>query len=415
MSKILAYTSPARGHLFPILPTLLELQRGGHEVHVCTLASELDRVRAVGLSARPIAQAIEARELDDWKGTNPKAAIDRTLSTFMDRAAHEVPDLSSAIAAVRPDVLFVDVNAWGAIAAAEVSKLPFAVFAPYFLDLDLPGRPPFGMGLAPARSAFSALRDRVVRSLGAMMLRPHLKKLNALRQGLGLSPIDRLGSLALQADRVVYLTAEPFEYTHGHWPSKVSFVGPGLWEPPAKEPSALTPASRPLVLVTCSSEQQNDSRLIRTALEALASEDVDVIATTAAIDPAEFTAPPNAKVLRYAPHGPILRQAAAVVCHGGMGITQKALAAGVPVCVVPFGRDQLDVARHVEMAEAGVRLPVGDLTIERMRAAVKQTITKRPGAQKIASAFAAIDGPKKSAAVLESLGPKEFGGAVHAG
>ncbi len=47
----------------------------------------------------------------------------------------------------------------------------------------------------------------------------------------------------------------------------------------------------------------------------------------------------NACVERFGPHGPILRRAAAVVCHGGMGVTQRTLAAGVPVCVVPFGRD----------------------------------------------------------------------------
>jgi hypothetical protein len=41
-----------------------------------------------------------------------------------------------------------------------------------------------------------------------------------------------------------------------------------------------------------------------------------------------------------------------------MGITQKALAAGVPVCVIPFGRDQLEVARHVEIAGAGTRVSV---------------------------------------------------------
>ena len=34
---------------------------------------------------------------------------------------------------------------------------------------------------------------------------------------------------------------------------------------------------------------------------------------------------------------------------GGAGATQKALASGVPVCVVPFGCDQLEVARRVEV------------------------------------------------------------------
>jgi hypothetical protein len=34
MSRFLAYTSPARGHLYPIAPTVLELAGRGHDVHV---------------------------------------------------------------------------------------------------------------------------------------------------------------------------------------------------------------------------------------------------------------------------------------------------------------------------------------------------------------------------------------------
>ena len=41
MTRFLAYTSPARGHLYPIIPTLLELTHRGHNVHMRTLASEV--------------------------------------------------------------------------------------------------------------------------------------------------------------------------------------------------------------------------------------------------------------------------------------------------------------------------------------------------------------------------------------
>lgn len=53
--------------------------------------------------------------------------------------------------------------------------------------------------------------------------------------------------------------------------------------------------------------------------------------------------------MRFVPHEAVLERAACVVCHGGMGITQKALAAEVPVVVVPFGRDQVETARRVEL------------------------------------------------------------------
>jgi UDP:flavonoid glycosyltransferase YjiC (YdhE family) len=32
--KILAYTSPSNGHLYPLIPTLLELRRRGHHIVV---------------------------------------------------------------------------------------------------------------------------------------------------------------------------------------------------------------------------------------------------------------------------------------------------------------------------------------------------------------------------------------------
>lgn len=401
MSRLLAYTSPARGHLFPILPTLLEMRARGHEVVVYTLADELPRLRALGLEAHAIDPAIEALTLEDWKASNPLAAVHRTLSTWLARAAHELPELRAACASHRPDVLLVDVNTWGAITAAEASGVPFAVYSPYFLDFDIPGRPPFGLGLAPRAGLVGRLRDRVIRALMKGTIGGYMRRLDALRSPLGLPSVATLGELALRANTLLYLTAEPLEYTHGGWPEKVRLVGPGLWEPPAE--GDLPASSRPVALVTCSTEYQDDGRLIEVALEALAAEDLDVVATTAAVDPSRFRAPPNATVTRFAPHGPLLRRAAVVVCHGGMGITQKALAAGVPVCVVPFGRDQLDVARHVEVAGAGASVSPAKLTPERLRTAIRLARSRRAGAEEIAKAFASAGGAPACASALEEI------------
>jgi len=84
------------------------------------------------------------------------------------------------------------------------------------------------------------------------------------------------------------------------------------------------------------------------------------------------------RVERFVPHGPVLARAAAVVCHSGMGIVQKAVAAGVPIAAVPFGRDQPEVARRVVEAGAGVRLRTKDLTPERLRATVREALAMRP-------------------------------------
>ena len=128
-----------------------------------------------------------------------------------------------------------------------------------------------------------------------------------------------------------------------------------------------------------------------------------MVVTTAAVDPDGFDPPPNARVERFVPHGHLIPRAACVVCHGGMGITQRALAAGVPACVVPFGRDQLDVAGHVTWCDAGTRLSPLRLNPARLRAAVRAAIGKRAGAQAVAARFALAGGAHEGAEAVEEL------------
>ena len=127
-----------------------------------------------------------------------------------------------------------------------------------------------------------------------------------------------------------------------------------------------------------------------------------MVVTTADVDPTGLRTPANVRLERFLPHTPLLERAACVVCHAGMGITQKALAHGVPVVAVPFGRDQPEVARRVEVARAGVRLPARKLTADRLRGAVG-AVELRSGAERIAAAFAAAGGPAAAADAIERL------------
>jgi len=247
------------------------------------------------------------------------------------------------------------------------------------------------------------LRDRLLSPVLFGIYNRQAPELDAVRAGLGAPPVRRIERAMLRAPLMLYMTAEPFEYPRSDWPPSVRMVGPGIWDPPAKSPAWLEELERPLVLVTCSTEFQNDGKLVQAALEAFAGEDVSVVVTTGGVDPSSFTPPPNAHVERFVPHRPVLERAACVVSHGGMGITQKAFAAGVPVCVVPFGRDQFDVARHVEVADAGTRLPASRLRPDRLRSTVREAMGKKAGAERIASAFASAGGPRAATEALERL------------
>ncbi|MDP9479359.1 MAG: glycosyltransferase [Actinomycetota bacterium] len=403
MARYLVYTSPARGHLYPIVPALEELGRRGHEVVVRTLASEVELLRGLGFEAAAMDPAIERREIDDWKARTSIGALRVSLRGFFDRAHHDGPDLLRAIEEERPDALLVDINTWGAMAVAETAGLPWATWCPYFLPIPSPDTPPFGLELPPARGPLGRWRDKLLRPLVFAIYNRLAPELDAVRVKLDAPPLGNIPRSMVRAPLMLYMTAEPFEYPRLSWPNSVRAVGPGIWDPPADRPAWLEELDGPLVLVTLSTEFQNDRKLVDTAFAALAGEDVNVVATTGAADPSTFAPPPNARVVRFVPHRPVLERAACVVCHGGMGITQKALAAGVPVCVVPFGRDQFEVARRVEVAGAGTRLPAGRLRPDSLRAAVREAMSRKVGAKRLAAAFAAAGGPRAAAGALEGL------------
>ena len=404
MARVLAYTSPARGHLYPVVPILDGLAGRGHQIAIRTLASQVTLMRDRGFAAAPISTRVEGLVHDDYKARTPQGSLKRGVAKFAARAEYEVTDLHAAIEAEQPDVLLVDAMSWGASAVAAAWGGPWAQWFPYPLPVPSRDVPPFGPGLRPASGSLGRLRDRVLRPLLlSSMQKIFLPSVNAARDAVGEAPFASITDMFTAAPLVLYMTAEPFEYPRSDWPASVRMVGPCCWDPPADPPTWLAKIEQPIVLVSTSSEFQDDGRLVTTALEALADEHVYVVATIPAAEIPSTSILANAHVEPFLPHAPILARAACAVTHGGAGVTQKALAAGVPVCVVPFGRDQLEVARRVEVADAGTRLPARRLNPERLRAKIREAMTKREGASRVADGFAATGGPTGAAHAIEGL------------
>ena len=73
---------PHLGHLLPISALLAELSRRGHTVHVRTLSTGVEIGQRLGFTADAIDPRIEEIEHDDWKATNPVAALKRSVAVF---------------------------------------------------------------------------------------------------------------------------------------------------------------------------------------------------------------------------------------------------------------------------------------------------------------------------------------------
>jgi MGT family glycosyltransferase len=233
----------------------------------------------------------------------------------------------------------------------------------------------------------------VVHAIENVMLPP----INGIRAEVGVQEVASIDEFLRQAPLMFVASGKPFQYLQTEWGDAVLMIGPCAVEPePEMKSDWLESINQPIVLVTTSSEEQADADLITTAIKALTDEPVHVVATMPA-EQAGVTATPNSTVCRFVPHGLVLDRAACAVTHGGMGATQKALARGVPVCVVPYGRDQFEVARRAEVARCGTRLPAKRLSPPRLRAKVHEAMSMADGARRVAAGFEATGGVARGA------------------
>jgi MGT family glycosyltransferase len=283
--------------------------------------------------------------------------------------------------------------------------------------IPVPGKgiPPYGPGLKPMRGPLGRLRDALgwkvmERVFGKAML----PGLNKLRRQHGLPELRSPIALFEPPYRLIAMTAEPLEYHRTDLPPTVHLVGSSPWEGPAERPAWLDEPGDPWVLVTCSTDYQGDEDLARVAAEALRDEPVRVLLTLAdAYDESSVRTGGNLRVERFVPHSHVLPEAVAVVCHGGMGIVSKAASAGVPTVVVPFGRDQPEIARRVVECGAGVMLKPKDLTPEKLREAVRSARSMTESARAVAAQLDPQGSPARFAdAALSLLGDRVPNGTL---
>jgi hypothetical protein len=148
-------------------------------------------MRDRGFDAAPVDPAIESIRPDDYLARTPLGAQKRAVRTLCRRAEHDAADLQRAIGQAAPDVLLVDANAWGAMAAAEAWGGPWACWCPYPLPLPSRDAPPFGPGLTPASGPGGKLRDAMLRLVVfGSLVRIVLPRVNQVRDRVGVPPLQ---------------------------------------------------------------------------------------------------------------------------------------------------------------------------------------------------------------------------------
>lgn len=192
-----------------------------------------------------------------------------------------------------------------------------------------------------------------------IILSQGMADLRNTRKILGLPPLRSLYAYIYQLSKVLILTSRAFDSKAEVAPN-YQYVGPILDDPSWTEAwQSPWPSDSldPLVVVSLSTTYQHQEDVLQKVLDALDGLKVRGLITLGpTLDQTQFKIPANVVVRQSVPHAQVFPLASVVVSHGGHGTVTRALASGVPLVCIPFGRDQPTNAACIVAKGAGLQL-----------------------------------------------------------
>lgn len=424
--KIVIATTPAPGHVNPMLGIARILIREGHEVIGFTGSAFRERVESVGATFRPILASADQDVVDPFakypelKTTPPGLELLRLIieRLFVDHIPAQYEGLQRVLREFPADMLIGDDYFCGLLPmllGPRSERPPIALFGTSILHWNRDDGAPNFLGLAPAltqaqREQYAAIaqeHDRVVEQ-------PIARHLNELLAATGVQPLSTslFESMAGLADAYMQLTVPSFEFPRPLPPS-VHFIGT-LPIIPKQVP--LPPwadeldGRRRVVLVTQGTVANHDfSLLVGPTLAALANEPDLLVVVTAGGRPIEAIpgpVPANARLASYLPFEWILPRADVLVTNGGYGSVNQAMSYGVPLVTAGLTEDKADVNARVDWSGVGIDLGTNKPGAELLHGAVRtvlDTETYRARASSMAAEFARTNTRAEILAIVSEL------------
>ncbi|QPF89911.1 glycosyltransferase [Bradyrhizobium commune] len=430
--KILIASTPATGHLNPLLAITKILLAENHEIAFLTGSAFRDRVEASG--ARFFSLSGDAdfdpsnvfSRAPELKTTPPgfdwlRIACERL---FVEAIPAQHDGLLQVLRQFPADVIVGDDMLFGVLPmllGPRSQRPPIVLCGTSFLHWTREDGAPNFLGLPPATS--NEQRDQyavIGREYDAAVDQPVLLRLNRALKSLGVGPISMpmFHSVVALADAYLQLSVPSFEFPR-EIPPGVHFVG----TPPIIAKQVPPPSwgkdldgSRKVVLVTQGTvANHNFDLLVAPTLAALADEpDILVVATAGGrpVDAIPGKVPSNARVASYLPFEWLLPKVDVLVTNGGYGSVNQAMSFGIPLVTAGTTEDKADVNARVAWSGVGINLATNEPTQEALRKAVR-TVLDRPSyklrASQIADEFAEIDTRSEILRVIGELVTDETG------
>ena len=384
-SSFLFTTWEGGGNVMPAVEAARKLAARGHRVRFMSESCNRPEAEAAGTEFRPWMRAPNRKDRSpasqtykDWAAATPQEGL---LSVIRDvwcgPALAYAEDIVEELRRDAADLVVTSEMLFGVMAGCESVGQRFVTLAPNISLSPLPGVPPLGPGLAPARNAEErAMHAEVARAVQGLF-DSGAPALNAARAALGLAPVAHVMDQLRAAEAELLATSRAFDFPSDALPARVRYVGPQLADPGWARPWVSPwPQSdtRPMVAVGFSTTFQNHAGVLQNVIDALAPLPVRALVTLGGSIAAGALRPgANCAVVESAPHGAVMSRASLVVTHGGHGTIMRALVGRVPTLVIPHGRDQNDNAVRIAERGAGLSL-MPDAPVAAIRAACERLL-----------------------------------------
>ncbi|CAN5744050.1 glycosyltransferase [soil metagenome] len=425
MAEILIASMQPVGHIGPLLNVAEGLVARGDRVTVLTASQHADRIRAVGAVPAALPAEAEFDETDlegEFPGRAETSGIERLnfdiTQVFLSPMPHQTAALTELLQTGRYDAVISDAGFFGILPfllGDPAARPPFLTYSTTPLMVSSRDHAPFGLGKKPSATAVGRLRNRALNLVTHnVLMRPTQRAANQLLHRLNSRELPVfLFDSGMFADRIIAPTVPDFDYPRTDLPHNVRYVGavhprPSVGFPPPSWWPELDD-DKPVVHVTQGTIDNADlGRLLEPTLEALADEDVIVVATTGGrpLDQLTIPLPANARLAEYIPHDQLLPKVDVMVTNGGYGAVQRALSAGVPLVVAGDTEDKPEVAARVEWSGAGINLRTGAPSASQIRRAVRDILTHDRylhSARALECAHARRDGVAEIAALVDEV------------
>jgi len=387
---------PTTGHVAPGLVLARALVKAGHDVFWYTGSRHSDMVKDTGATLLPMSTAMDLDD-DTVQQLGSAAARKPGLSTLKWNLLHRyikpVPgwfaEMDEAAKRVQPDVIVADPAFIAGVFLAEKHGIPSVTFSTTPLALSSIDTAPFGMGIPPSASRVGQARNRALNaSVQHVTLASTQRDANLMRHSLGLPPLPTffLDWGAELATRYLVATIPEFEYPRSDLPTSVEYIGALIpppadgWTPPGWWPdvAATRESGRPVIVVAPGLITREPGKLLLPAIEALANEDMLVVATTGGPDPElvlpRSQRPANLRLEGFVPFDRLLPQADVFVTNGGYGGVQLALATGIPLVVAGLTEDKTEVGARVAWSGSGIFLGTDGASVKQVSHGVRTVL-----------------------------------------